>query len=224
MCPVDGRPLVDHALDRLRIVTDDLAVNAHETQPMLRDHLDRRVHVSVESGPRLGTAGALGAMRSWIDGRAVVVVNGDTWCPGGTAELLRGWDGETIRVLVPGTSRVAEPFGPTSPVAGAAIPWSDVRTLESVPSGLWEVLWGEANAQGRLETVAHAGPFVDCAGPAEYLAANLRAAGGSAVGEGAVVEGVIEECVVWAGARVLASEHLVRAIRTDRGRTVLVRA
>lgn len=217
------RPLIDHAVDRLRLVTGDVAVNVHQSQPTLREHLRTAQHppitVSMEEGERLGTAGPLGALRDWIDGRAVVVVNGDTWCPGGIDELVRGWDGESIRILVAGDA----PFGPSAPIAGALMAWSDVRRLEAVPSGLYEVLWRDANAEGRLETVRHHGPFVDCAGPAEYLAANLQAAGGSVIGAGAQVDGTVEDAVVWSGARVYAHEHLVRAIRTDTGRTVLVR-
>lgn len=218
------RPLIDHAVDRLRLVTDDVAVNVHESQPTLREHLAAMpgppITVSTEAGERLGTAGPLGALRDWIDGRAVVVVNGDTWCPGGTDDLVRGWDGESIRILVAGGA----PFGPSSPVAGALMPWRDVRGLEPVPSGLYEALWRDADAQGRIETIHHHGPCVDCAGPAEYLDANLRAAGGSVIGAGARVAGTVVDSVVWPGARVHPEEHLVRAIRTDTGRTVLVRS
>lgn len=213
------RPLIDHAIDRLRLVTHDLAVNVHESQPTLRDHVRDRATVSVEEGERLGTAGAVGALRPWIDGRALVVVNGDTWCPGGTDELVRDWDGQSIRVLVAGDT----PFGPSSRIAGAVMAWNDVQRLEAVPSGLYEVLWRDAHAEGRVETVHHLGPFVDCADPADYLDANLQAAGGSAIGADAVVEGIVEDSVIWSGARVLPGEHLVRAIRTDTGRTVLVR-
>jgi MurNAc alpha-1-phosphate uridylyltransferase len=220
MCPVADVPLVDLALERLGAVTDDLAVNAHESQPMLREHLAGRAHVSVERGERLGTAGALAALHGWIDGRPVVVVNGDTWCPGGIDTLVDGWDGERIRILVAGGG----PFGPTSRIAGAAMPWADVAPLEAVPSGLWEVSWAAALDQGRIDTVAHGGPFVDCADPRDYLAANLAAAGGSVIGAGAVVEGILEDSVVWPGARVEADEHLRRAIRTDTGRTVLIRS
>lgn len=220
---MDNRTLLDHALDRLRTVTGDLAVNAHASQPQVRDHVARlsdRIEVSVEEGPRLGTAGALGALRGWIDGRSSVVVNGDTWCPGGLDALIDGWDGETIRILVGGS----EPFGPRARLAGALMPWTDVVLLDAVPSGLWEVSWRAAQEQGRIETVHHDGPFVDCAGPADYLEANLRAAGGSVVGEDAEVNGRIEDCVIWSGARVRPGEHLRRAIRTDTGRTVLVRS
>lgn len=223
LCPVDAEPLIDHALGRLLEVTSSVAVNAHETQPMLLDHLadapEVPVHASVERGDRLGTAGALGALRDWIDGRATVVVNGDTWCPGGLPALVEGWDGERIRILV----HESASLGPSVRIAGALMPWSAVRTLAPVPSGLWEVSWRDAAEQGAVEVVRHDGPFVDCATPADYLAANLTAAGGSSIGVGAVVEGVVEDCVVWDGAVVGPTEHLVRAIRTDTGRTVLVR-
>ncbi len=219
LCPVDGIPLIDHAMERLRSVTTSLAVNAHSSQPMLLDHLDGDAHVSVESGERLGTAGALGALRGWIDGRATLVVNGDTWCPGGLDTLTDGWDGETIRILVGGDGV----FGPRASIAGALMPWDDVSLLDAEPSGLWEVCWRAAHEAGRVEGIAHAGPFIDCADPADYLAANIAAAGGSSVGPDAVVDGVAESCVIWDGAVVRADEHLVRAIRTDTGRTVLIR-
>ncbi len=222
LCPVAGRPLIDHALDRLASVTDARAVNVHESQPTLIAHLSDStpsVSISVETGERLGTAGAIGNLRSWIDGRDVVVVNGDTWVPGSLVDLVEGWDRRSIRVLVAGP----DPFGPTARVAGALMPWAEVEHLDSVPSGLWELRWRAALADGRIETVHHIGPFVDCATPADYLEANLAAAGGSSIGIGAVIEGVIDDCVVWDGARVDRAEVLHRAIRTDTGRTVLIR-
>jgi N-acetyl-alpha-D-muramate 1-phosphate uridylyltransferase len=219
LCPVANEALIDHALGRLSSVTTDLAVNVHASQPTLAEHLRGRVEVSVETGEALGTAGGIANLRPWIDGRAVVVVNGDTWCPGGLEHLVAGWDGERIRILVAGD----EPFGPTARVAASLLPWSVVATLPTTPSGLWEVSWREALAAGQVETVAHHGPFVDCADPVDYLRANLAAAGGSVVGEGATVAGEIEESVVWPGAKVRAGERLVRAIRTDAGTTVLIR-
>lgn len=219
LCPVADHPLIDHALGRLSSVTTDLAVNVHADQSMLVQHLDGRVHLSIESGEALGTAGGVGNLARWIDGRAVAVVNGDTWCPGSLDELVAGWDGETIRILVAGD----EPFGPGAPVAASLLPWDVVRALPTTPAGLWEVCWRQALADGRIETVAHHGPFVDCADPVDYLRANLAAAGGSVIGAGAVVEGTIEESVVWPGAHVGPREHLRRAIRTDAGTTVLIR-
>jgi len=216
---VGGEALVDHALGRLASVVDDVAVNVHRSQPALVRHLDGRVHVSLEDGEALGTAGALGHLRGWIDGRDVVVLNGDTWCPGSLAPLVEGWDRRSIRVLVPGGG----PFGPTAPVAGALLPWDVVAALPDTPAGLWEVCWRDALDEGRIEAVRHDGPFVDCADAVDYLRANLAAAGGSSIGAGARVDGEVVESVVWPGAVVRADEHLHRAIRTDAGTTVLVR-
>ena len=219
LCPVGGEALIDHAIGRLTSVVDDVAVNVHASQPTLVEHLEGRAHVSLEQGEALGTAGGVGNLRGWIDGRGVVVVNGDTWCPGSLEHLVDGWDEASIRILVAGD----EPFGPRSMVAASLLPWDVVASLPTTPSGLWEVSWREALEEDRIEAVHHHGPFVDCADAVDYLRANLAAAGGSVVGEGAVVEGTIEESVVWSGGHVHAGEHLRRAIRTDAGTTVLVR-
>ncbi len=126
----------------------------------------------------------------------------------------------SIRILVVGP----DPFGPTAQVAGALMPWDVVRTFAPEPTGLWEVCWRDALAQGRIETVPHDGPFVDCADVADYLAANMAWSDGeSVIGAGAEVSGSVERCVVWPGATVHGAERLRDAIRTDTGATVLVR-
>jgi NDP-sugar pyrophosphorylase family protein len=220
LCPVGGTPLVDLAVERIRSVTAEMAVNLHHGREALAEHLGDRVHLSIERPRVLGTAGALGALRSWIDGRATVVVNADAWCDGGIERLVAQWSGDTIRLLVPGGG----PFGPTSPVAGALMPWRDVEALSAEPSGLYEVSWAQAGVEGRIEVVAHDGAFVDCGTPAQYLEANLRASGGrSVIGRGATVKGTVERSVVWAGAQVEEGERLVDAVRTTGGATVLVR-
>lgn len=224
LCPVDGVALVDGNLSRVAAVAGDgpaaLAVNVHHGRDQLEAHLDGRVHLSVEEAEALGTAGALGHLRDWIGGRAVLVVNGDTWCPAPLGPLLDGWDGERVRVLVVGSSVM----GDRARVAGALLPWREVADLSPEPSGLWEASWGPALAAGRLEPVRCGPPFVDCGTPAAYLAANLEASGGaSVVGAGAVVEGALVRSVVWPDAVVHRGEVLVDAIRADGGLTVLVR-
>jgi N-acetyl-alpha-D-muramate 1-phosphate uridylyltransferase len=146
LCPVGDEALIDHAVGRLSSVVDDVAVNVHESQPLLVQHLDHRVHLSLERGEALGTAGGVGNLRSWIDGRAVVVVNGDTWCPGSLDHLVEGWDGATIRILVAGD----EPFGPRSALAASLMPWDVVQSLPTTPAGLWEVCWRDALEDGRI--------------------------------------------------------------------------
>src|SRR5690349_11462357 len=83
LCPVGDRPLVDWAVERAGALVGAaaaVAVNVHHGRALLEPHLAALgVHVSVEEGEALGTAGALGQLRPWLDGRAVVVLNGDTW-------------------------------------------------------------------------------------------------------------------------------------------------
>ncbi len=224
LCPVAGRPLVDLALDRLGGVTGDLAVNAHRPQSLLHAHVAGRAHLSIETGEALGTAGALGALRDWIAGRPVLLTNADAWLPADLAALLDGWHGERVRLLTV-TDPARADFGDQRYCGAALMPWAAVRDLQPVPSGLYEVSWGERHAAGTLDLVAHHGPFVDCGTPADYLAANLAASGGrSVVGPGAVVGdgAVLERSVVWPGSVVAAGEHLVDAIRAA-DLTVLVR-
>ena len=220
LCPVNNVPLVDLAEQRVRPAVAAVAVNLHHGHRALDAHLPSDVHRSWEKGEPLGTAGALGLMRPWLDGRPVLVVNADAWCPGSLAGFVDGWDGERIRLLVAGE----DVLHPRSRIAGALMPWSEVAVMAAEPTGLYEVSWREAQRQGRVEVVRHDGPFVDCGTPTQYLAANLLASGGrNVVEDGAEVDGVVEGCVVWSGAVVHRQESLHRAIRLPGGVTVLVR-
>jgi NDP-sugar pyrophosphorylase family protein len=220
LCPVAGVPLVDAALARLAGWVDAVAVNVHHGRPLMEEHLHGRVHLSLEEGEPLGTAGGLGRLREWIGGRPAVVLNVDAWTPEGVGPLLEGWDGERVRVLVVGDDRL----GTGSLVAGALMPWSELAGLEPVPSALWEVSWRRAIEEGRLEVVRFDGPFGDCGTPAGYLAANLLATGGeSAISPGAVVQGRVVRSVVWPGGVVREGEVLADAVRFAGSRTLLVR-
>src|SRR5687767_16032024 len=69
LCPVGNVPLVDLALERVRPAVTAVAVNLHHGRDALDAHLAGDVHRSVEEDEPLGTAGALGQLRGWIDGR-----------------------------------------------------------------------------------------------------------------------------------------------------------
>lgn len=231
LCPVAGVPLLDLAVARARTVTAAVAVNVHHGREAIERHLAAGggqgegagtgpVHVSVEEERALGTAGALAHLRSWIDGRGVLVVNSDTWAPGDLRPAAEGWDRRRVRLLVAGDDRLR----PTSLLAGAFMPWSEVARLDPVPSGLWEASWRAAHGDDRVDLVRWDGACLDCGTPARYLRANLTASGGaSVIGDGAVVEGTVERTVLWPGARVHRSEALVDAVRTGGDVTVLVR-
>lgn len=223
LCPVGDVPLVDLAIERVRSVVGAVgavAVNVHHHRAAVEAHLAGKVHLSVEEDRPLGTAGALGQLRGWLDGRAALIVNADAWCPGSLAPLVEDWDGASVRLLLAD----ADTLTPTSRVAGGLMPWSTIELLAPEPSGLYEVAWARAQLEGRLEVLRHDGSFIDCGTPSQYLAANLAASGGeSVVGEGATVDGAIDRCVVWPGAVVWAHETLTCAIRATEAMTVLVR-
>lgn len=228
LCPVGGVALVDPALDRVAAVVgsgpDHVAVNARYHVDQLADHVDGRAHLSDERAhpEELGTAGAVGALRPWLDGRAVLVVNGDTWTDVALRPLVEGWDGERVRVLVLGPR--GTPLEPGAPVVGSLVPAADAAAFAAEPLGLTNGLWWSALAAGRLDVVNAEGRFVPCDRPADYLAANLEASGGaSVIGDGAVVDGEVVRSVVWPGATVARGEVLVDAIRAEDRLTVLVR-
>ena len=64
LCPVGNVPLVDLALERVRPAVDEVAVNLHHGRRTLDRHLAQDVHRSIEEDEPLGTAGALGNLRS----------------------------------------------------------------------------------------------------------------------------------------------------------------
>ncbi|HEX2047632.1 MAG TPA: NTP transferase domain-containing protein [Acidimicrobiales bacterium] len=221
LCPVDNVPLLELALDRVRPVTGSIAVNVHHGRDQMEAHLaGRAVHVSVEEPEALGTAGALGRLREWIAGRPTLVVNADAWHRFELSVLLDGWDGERTRLLVV-EDRARGDFGTWRYCGAALMPWPEVDPLPATPTGLYEVSWGRAWAEGRLELVPQVGPFFDCGTPADYLAANLTASGGrSVVGPGARVEGELVRSVVWPDGVVHRGERLVECIRVGESLTV----
>jgi MurNAc alpha-1-phosphate uridylyltransferase len=228
LCPVGGVPLLDLALARIAPECGDgarhLAVNAHHHATAIAAHVGSRAEVSVEQPEALGTAGALGALRDWLDGRDVLLTNADAYLPGSLAlaggkPFTTGWDGDRCRLACvlaapePGDFRLPDGRG-VRYVGGALLPWRLVRDLAPTPSGLYEVMWRGEAARGALDLQVIDGAAVDCGTVADYLRANLLASGGaSVVGAGAVVEGRLTRAVVWDGARVEAPEHLVDVVR-----------
>lgn len=223
LCPVDNVPLLDLALERVWPLTAAVAVNVHHGRALMEAHLahlDRPLHVSVEDPEPLGTAGALGNLRQWIEGRAVLVVNADAWHRFDLSSLLAGWDGERIRLLAVEDPKRGD-FGPWRHCGAALMSWEEVRRLPARPLGLYEACWRDRWREGRLELIGCSGAFFDCGTPPDYLCANLTASGGrSVVGEGSRVEGELVRSVVWPGAFVGREERLVECIRVGHSLTV----
>jgi N-acetyl-alpha-D-muramate 1-phosphate uridylyltransferase len=242
LCPVGNVPLLDLALDRLARLglagPDDVAVNACYLAGQVVEAVAGRAHLSVEPGPRpLGTSGGLARLRDWIGGRGVLVTNADAYLAGGElSPLTDGWDGRTVRLL--GVPADGSPeFGGHRFAGASLLPWQRTRTLAEVHSDLVRTVWRPAEAAGELTVVEYPGRYLDTGTPANYLAANLHAAGpagllvapdatvtGDAaeavIGPGAHVAGKVRRCVVWPGGYVGPDEYLTDAIRYGRSGTV----
>ncbi|MBW3556156.1 MAG: NTP transferase domain-containing protein [Actinobacteria bacterium] len=225
LCPVGNVALVDLAIGHVRGVTGDVAVNVHAHRDQMLAHLGAAgVHLSVEEPQPLGTAGALGRLRDWIAGRPVLVHNADVWHRADVAgHLVAGWDGRRMRLLAVPAPPGAGDFGELVYAGVCLLPWAAVGNLAAEPSGLYEVLWRQADQEGNLDLVRYCGPWFDTGTPASYLAANLAASGGESViapdarvGDGAEVV----RSVVWPGAEVQPGERLVEQIRAPGGVTV----
>jgi NDP-sugar pyrophosphorylase family protein len=249
LCPIGNVPLLDRALDRVAALgftgPDRVAVNACYLGDQVVRQVGTRAHRSVEPGPPLGTAGGVANLRDWIDGRGVLVGNADSYladpqAPPGPdiAALLTDWDGQTVRLLGQPITDPAEPggFGGYRFAGFSLLPWRYVQDLPVEPTELVRTVWRPAEAAGELTVVPFAGTYLDTGTPADYLAANLHAAGGgnlvdpaatvtgdcvqAVIGAGAEVRGTMRRSVVWPGGVVAAGERLDDAIRVGRELTV----
>jgi N-acetyl-alpha-D-muramate 1-phosphate uridylyltransferase len=174
LCPVGNVALVDLAIARIEPFVEAVAVNVHAHTEQMRAHLEGRVHLSYEAAP-LGTAGALGRLHDWIDGRAVLATNADAWHDFTIDPLVDGWDGETVRVLVVHDAARGD-FGDWRYAGSCLLPGRDVSALDDRVSSLYTRVWAPKFAAGTLELVRVTGQFVDCGTPADYLLANRLAA------------------------------------------------
>jgi mannose-1-phosphate guanylyltransferase/MurNAc alpha-1-phosphate uridylyltransferase len=245
LCPVGNIALLDRALRRVDgLGLSAVAVNAAYLAEQVVAHVGDRAHLSVEPNGPLGTAGGIGNLKDWIDGRGVLVGNADAYLsdpnrePGkDIAALLDGWGGDTVRMLtLPVKPGDTGGFSGRRFAGFSLLPWRRVRQLSAKPSDLVREVWRPAERDGELELVGYDGLYIDTGTPADYLAANLHAAGAdglvhptatvtgrvsnSVVGPRAVVEGDITRCVVWPASTVARSESLTEAIRAGSHMTV----
>lgn len=252
LCPVGNVPMLDRALARVAALglagSRSVAVNTCYLADRVVEHVGTRAYLSVETGDPLGTAGGVANLRDWIDGRGALVGNADAYLadpraqPGDDiAALLRGWDGRTVRLLGEPGAAPGEPgtFGGHRFAGFSLLPWRYVRDLRMEPTDLVRAVWRPAEAAGELEVVPFGGTFLDTGTPADYLAANLHAAGRNSllhrtatvsgachravVGAGAIVRGRVTRAVVWPRGVVAEGEHLIEAVRVGRELTVPAR-
>lgn len=183
LTPVGGRPLLEWAVERVRPYVGALAVNVHHhphqvVEAVARLDAGMPVHVSLEQPVALGTAGALGALRDWVDGHAVLLTNADAWYPATARPVLdafvAGWDGERPRLLCVRNGTVGD-FGPLRYVGTALLPWTSVADLPPRPAGLYEASWAAGYAAGGLDLVEAELDAVDCGTPADLARARRLA-------------------------------------------------
>jgi NDP-sugar pyrophosphorylase family protein len=250
LCPVGNVTPLDRTLARIAALglagPAAVAVNACHLAEQVVAAVGDRAWLSVEPGAPLGTSGGVANLRDWIDGRGVLVANADAYlaptrAPDASAgadvtALVDGWDGRTVRLLgVPAADRAAE-FGRDVFAGMSLLPWSVVCGLAREPADLVRTVWRPAEAAGALAVVEYPGTYLDTGTPADYLAANLHAAGDGSlvdagatvsgevsravIGAGARIDGRVSRAVVWPGGYVGPDEHLVDAIRMGRDLTV----
>ena len=217
LCTVGGRTLLDLALERLAPHVRPTAVNAHHLADQVRDAVaDRDLHLSVERPVALGTAGALGRLRGWIDGATVLVTNADAFFPHGdpVGELLADWDGERPRLLCVRDGDRGD-FGDLRYVGTALLPWWSVRDLapRAVRSLRGLVARSCTPPGGSTSPSPTCRPSTAAPRPTTSGRTWRRPAVHRWSEPGAVVEGELVRSVVWSGERVGPDERLVDAIR-----------
>lgn len=177
---VMGKPLIDHALDRLAAAgVTQVVVNVHYRAQMLRAHLAGRtgmdIRISDESGELLGTGG--GAVRALplFDSQPFFILNSDSVWVGGDVpaltQLQRQWnprDMDGLLLLAPMTAamgydgrgdfvidtqgHIARPGGGGSPYAYPGVQIVHPRLFDSAPQGEFStnLVWDRAIAAKRL--------------------------------------------------------------------------
>jgi mannose-1-phosphate guanylyltransferase/MurNAc alpha-1-phosphate uridylyltransferase len=241
LCPVGNITMLDRALTLLESVglsgPDQVAVNACWLADQIVEHVGGQAYMSVEK-ELLGSAGSVGRLRSWVDGRAVLVLNADAYFSGDVrvSALLDDWDGRVLRMLGQRHVGLAGEFGAYDFAGMSLLPAVTAAKLPEYHGDLVRTAWRPAEADGSLEIIRLHGLYLDCGTPTSYLHANLLEVeesliapdatvtgdvSRSVIGAGAVVRGRVSDSVVWPGARVGRDESLSRAVRAA-GLTVQV--
>jgi NDP-sugar pyrophosphorylase family protein len=220
LCPVNNVPLIELAFAEVGqllgpLAADHIAVNVHHLADQVTAWVGGRAHISREEPVALGTAGAIGQLRDWLDGRDALIRNTDVWRAGAVpVDFVSRWDGVRPRLLVVADEQRADFAGGWRFAGLSLLPWSVACAIPTTHAGLYEAVWQQAERDGRLDLVPSTAVFIDCGTPSGYLRANLTASGGeSVVGPGAVVVGELVRSVVWPEGVVRAGERLVESIR-----------
>lgn len=175
---VNNEELLARAINLGTAAADRVAVNAfHLAEQIIQFVEPLSIHVSLE--PRLlGTAGAIGQLKRWLDDDDLLILNGDTWLGGLPEAFVAEWDRLSPRLLVKDVTHASD-FGTMRFVGASLLPNSLALQLKAEPSGLYEEVWRTRHDSLDLhvtETMAF-----DCGTPMEFLHANLAVSGLPAV-------------------------------------------
>lgn len=207
--PIGSRSLLGRALDVLRPIVDEIALNVSGHSDWFAAHVPADVTVFEEGAEPLGTAGGLYNMREWIGDRDLVVLNADSVLFGDVADFIGGRDRAPTRLLVT-LDRASPDFDGLWRFVGlSTMDRATVARIGPDTEDLYRDLWKRQLADGHAVLVPFTGLAIDTGTPADMLAANLIESGGITVVEpGASVQGVAEQCLLLAGAEVREGEHL----------------
>ncbi|HYG89713.1 MAG TPA: nucleotidyltransferase family protein [Azospirillum sp.] len=196
---VGGKPMLDHALDRLQDVGVETAVvNAHYRGEMLAEHLKSRkkpkIVVSHEE-ELLETGGGVKKALPKLGPEPFFVVNADIlWLDGPTKALKRvadHWDPETMDalLLLMSTTRAVgyegrgdfhmDPLGcltrraegEIAPFVFAGVQIIKPELFKDTPEGAFStnLVWNRVQESGRLYGLAHDGAWFHVGSPAALL-------------------------------------------------------
>lgn len=182
---VNGRPLIDHALDLTQGRALRRIVNVHHHCNMLRDHLaDRDVLISDESDALLETGGGLRKALPMLGEGAVFTLNSDAvWAgPNPLGVLSEAWDparmGALLLLLSPGDALGHQGQGDFHLAKdgtlerGAGLVYSgaqivDPALLNTIPETAFSLnrLWDLQLERGQLHGVVYNGQWCDVGRP-----------------------------------------------------------
>jgi MurNAc alpha-1-phosphate uridylyltransferase len=201
---VAGKPLLDHALDRLAEVGVERAVvNTHHLAAQIERHLAGRIKpaITLSHEPEiLDTGGGIARALPLLGARPFYVINAKIFWRGGKAEALarlaEAWDEarmDALLLLQPTVGAVGYD-GPgdfamdqlgrlafrdpreIAPFVYASIHLTHPRLFAGAPAGAFSLLqlWRRAAEAGRLHGLRHDGEWYHVATPAGLAAARER--------------------------------------------------
>jgi MurNAc alpha-1-phosphate uridylyltransferase len=209
MVRVAGKPLIDHALDKLAEAGVARAVvNVHYLPDMLEDHLKRRalpaVTVSDEREQLLETGGGLVKAQALLPDPFFCVNSDNLWLDGpknALADLTDRWNPDemdALLLLVPHKGALNFPgkgdfhmsalgqltrrrSGRIAPYIYTGIQLASKRLLRDAPEGPFStnLLWDRAIAEGRLFGVAFTGRWFEVGTPESIKPTEAALAEGS---------------------------------------------